>query len=117
MINKGICGKGFIWNPSSCECECDKSCDVREYLDYASCTCRKRLIDKLGEECSKNILEKELHSNKINDYGKTCNSCSVYIVLLVIFFIISIFIHFHWYLKKSNTGVTNINPSVETVIY
>ena len=25
--------KGFIWNPSNCECEGDKSCDVGEYLD------------------------------------------------------------------------------------
>ena len=29
-----MCDKGFIWNPSNCECECDKSCDVGEYLDY-----------------------------------------------------------------------------------
>ena len=76
----------------------------------------------------RNIDEKESHSNELiyngilNDYGKVCNSCSVYIVLLVIFFIISIsissiFIYFHWYLRKSNTGVTNINPSTETVIY
>ena len=28
FIGKGVCGKGFIWNPSNCECECDKSCDI-----------------------------------------------------------------------------------------
>ena len=28
LIEKGICDKGFIWNPDNCECECDKSCDV-----------------------------------------------------------------------------------------
>ena len=44
---------------------------------------------------------------------KICISCSVCIVLLVIFFILSIsissvFIYFYWYLKNSNTGVTNI---------
>ena len=32
MIDKGVCNKGFIWNPSNSEC--DKSCDVGEYLDY-----------------------------------------------------------------------------------
>ena len=26
--------EGFIWNPSNCECECDKSCDIGEHLDY-----------------------------------------------------------------------------------
>ena len=29
-IDKGICDTGFIWNPSNCECECDKSSDVGE---------------------------------------------------------------------------------------
>ena len=28
LIDKGICGKGFIWNPSNCGCECDKSCGI-----------------------------------------------------------------------------------------
>ena len=27
LVGKGICDKGFIWNPSICEC--DKSCDIR----------------------------------------------------------------------------------------
>ena len=26
LIDKGIFHKGFIWNPSTCESECDKSC-------------------------------------------------------------------------------------------
>ena len=39
--------KGFIWSPSHCECECDKSCDVGEYLDSKNCKCKERVIDKL----------------------------------------------------------------------
>ena len=111
-----------MWNPNNCECECVKSCDIGEYLDHTNCKCRKGLIDKLVEECSESIDEKKLHSNEINDYEKIFSSCSVSIVLLVIFFILSIcivsaFIYFHWYLEKSNTGVTNINSGTETVIY
>ena len=34
LIDKGVRDKGFIWSPSNCECEYDKSCDVCEYLDY-----------------------------------------------------------------------------------
>ena len=45
-----MCDKGSIWNPSNCKCECDKSCDVGEYLDYENCKCRKKLVDKLVEE-------------------------------------------------------------------
>ena len=33
LIDKSVCDKGFIWNPSNSECEYDKSCDFGEYLD------------------------------------------------------------------------------------
>ena len=39
LINKGICDKRFIWNPSNCECKCYKLCDIGEFLDYKSCKC------------------------------------------------------------------------------
>ena len=42
LIDKEICEKRFIWNPSNCKCECDKSCDIGEYLDYESFKCRKK---------------------------------------------------------------------------
>ena len=56
-----------------------------------------------------------------NDYGNACNSCTIYIVLFAIAFLIMIgissaFVYFHWYLKKSNTNVLNINPGTETII-
>ena len=25
--------KGYTWNPSTCDCECDKACKIGEYLD------------------------------------------------------------------------------------
>ena len=55
MIDKDIWDKGFIWIPSNCECECDKSCDIKQYLDYKNCKCRKKLIDKLFEQCFEDI--------------------------------------------------------------
>ena len=36
LIDKGLCDKAFIWNPNNCECECNKSCDIGEYLDYSN---------------------------------------------------------------------------------
>ena len=88
LIDKGVCDKGSIWNPSNCECECDKSCDVGEYLDYENCKCRKRLVDKLVEECNENIEETSLV--KINSTKCKHNSCILYIVLFSIFFTINI---------------------------
>ena len=94
LIDEGICDEGFIWNPSNCECECKELCDVGEYLDSKNCKCRKRLIDKLVEECSANIDGNKMIYNgtlngiPLNNYEKICNSCTVFIVLLVIFVIV-----------------------------
>ena len=44
LIDKDVCDKGYAWNPSNCEFECDKSCDFGEYLDYENCKCRKSLV-------------------------------------------------------------------------
>ena len=32
LVDKIVCDKGFSWNASNCECECDKSCGIGEYL-------------------------------------------------------------------------------------
>ena len=96
LIDKGICDKRFIWNPSNCECECDKNCknlkhkNFSEYLDYENCKCRKKLVDKLIDECTENIEEVKLakitlaeHENE-NKY----RSCKVDIVLMIVIFTI-----------------------------
>ena len=42
LIDKGACHKGFIWNPSNCECKCYKSYDFSGYLlDYKNCKFKK----------------------------------------------------------------------------
>ena len=64
LIDNGRCDKGFTWNPSNCECKCDWSCDIGEYLDYKNCKCRKRTVGELVEECSKNIDEIEIIYNE-----------------------------------------------------
>ena len=65
--DKERCNKGFIWNPSNCNCGCDKSCDIGEYLDYKNCKCKK-MINQLVEKCRENIDENEMNYNKtLND--------------------------------------------------
>ena len=56
LIDKGACDKRFIWNPSNYECECNKLCDIDEYLNYENFKCRKRLVDKLFEECTETAV-------------------------------------------------------------
>ena len=50
LIEKCVCDKGSILNPSNCECKCDKSCNFSEYLACENCKCRKKMVDKLMEE-------------------------------------------------------------------
>ena len=53
--------------------------------------------------------------------AKVCISCIIYILLCVMFLIRSIgissvFIYFHWYLKKNNIYV-KFNTNTQTTIY
>ena len=124
LIDKGVCDKGFIWNPSNCECECDKACDVGEYLDYENCKCRKKLVDKLVDECTETVEEVKL-ANIIfaeNENSYNCNACTVYIVLFLICFTINVsgivtyYVYSQWYLKKYSPHF-DFNTYKEKTIY
>ena len=107
LIDKGICDKGFIWNPSNCECECDKNCDIGEYLDYENCKCRKKLVDKLIDECTETIEEVKLAEiiPFENENNYEYNSCRVYIVLMIVVF--TIFTGITVYLVYYNWSLIN----------
>ena len=51
------CAKGYTWNPSICECQCDKWCKPNQYLDHKNCVCKNKLIGRLIEECTSVINE------------------------------------------------------------
>ena len=122
LVDKGVCDKGYFFNPSNCECECDKSCNIGEYLDYSNCKCRKKLVDKLVEECTENIdvVKTDNENENENKYSFSI----VYIVCIVLFsiiFTISIgisicFIYNHWYFKKYSRH-DDFNTHKETTIY
>ena len=129
LIDKGVCDKGYIFNPSNCKCECDKSCDTSQYLDYLDCKCKKKVIDLIVEKCI------EYDDNKTNLVNKTAtktdnktklviitvtktdnqtkrvnktvkNSCNVHIVLTIVSIVISTvysiyFVYYNWFLIKN----------------
>ena len=73
-----------------CECECDKSANIGEYLDYSRFKCRKKLIDPFVEECTKNIDETKLLIITVENENKSrWTSYLVYKVLFFIFFIMN----------------------------
>ena len=104
-----MCDKGFIWNPSNCECECDKACDVGEYLGYENCKCSKKLVDKLVDECTETVEEVKLAKTILaeNENSYKCSSCTVYIVLMILVFttcagISAYLFYYNWSLVKFN---------------
>ena len=108
LIAKDLCDKGFIWNPSNYDCKCDKSCDIGEYLDYSNWKFRKRLVDKLIEECIKSIDEVEI-TGIIQDENKY-SSCTIYIALFSIIFTIDIGIAAYFvYYKYMSRNKENVS--------
>ena len=85
-------------------CECDKTCDIGEYLDYEHWKCRKKLVDKLVDECTETVEEVKVAKITLieNENSYECSSCTMYTALFMIFFTINIggigvcFIYFHW---------------------
>ena len=67
-------------------------CNIGEYLDYENCKYRKKLVDKLVEECTKTNNEVKLAKITLvgNENKHKCSSCTLYIVLFSIVFTINV---------------------------
>ena len=121
-----MCDKGYAWNPSKCERECDQACNVGENLHYKNCKCRKKLVAPLIEECAETVEEVKIAKINLakneNENSCKCIPFTVYIVLLLIFFTINVsgivtyYVYSHWYLKKDDSHV-KFNTYKETTIY
>ena len=130
LIDKVICDNRFIWNPSNCECECGKSYDIGEYLDYEIFKCRKKLVDKLTEECTENIDEVKIaecnsiesRSTECNSVENThkCSSCTLYIVLFSIIFTINIgiatYFVYYKYMNRNKETASRYDYVYQTTI-
>ena len=92
-------------------------------LDYENCKCRKKLVDKLVDECAETVEEVKLAKITLtkNENKYKCNSCTLNIVLFSILFTINVgigayFVYFHWYLKKNVTRV-EFDTRTQTTMY
>ena len=118
-----MCNRGFIWNHSNCECECDKACDVSEYLDYENCKCRKKLVDKLVDECTETVEEVKIAQITLaeNENSYKCTSCTVYVVLMIVVFTLCVgistyFVYCNWSLVK-NVSCIKFGTRTQTTIW
>ena len=120
-----VCDEVYIWNLSNCTCECDKLCDIGQYLDYKNCVCKKSLVDKLVQE-SLNVIDGDtMYNETLSINPNDCPSRTHYVVLFIVFLSVSVivgstFIYFHWY-KNKRSGLKDFSDAnyskIETKIY
>ena len=97
------CAKGYTWNPSICECQCDKWCKPGQYLDHKNFVCKNKLIGRVIEECTSVINETMINNNKDN-----ITNNNTYLILFIIFLIGFVFlIGFIYYCRRSNFDKKN----------
>ena len=87
-----------MWNPCTCECQCDTWCKPRQYLDRKNCVCKNKLVGRVTEECTSVINETMINNNKHN----ITNNNNTYLILFIVFLIGSIY--YYW---RSNADKKN----------
>ena len=107
MIN---CAKGYTWNPSTCECQCDTWCKPSQYLDHKNCVCKNKLIGRLISECT-SVINETMINNKDN-----ITNNNTYLILFIVFLI-----GFIYYYCRNNANKKklrdSIYPKIKTSIY
>ena len=95
------CDKGYTWNPSTCECQCDMWCKPGQYLDHKNCICKNDLIGRLIEECN-SIINETMINNKDSDNNTLRNvSIGLFSVAILIGIIcFCVFAYFKWFKSK-----------------
>ena len=79
MIN---CAKGYTWNLSTCEFQCDTWRKPGQYLDHKNCVCKNKLVGRLISECTSVINETMMNNNDNN------NDNNFYRILVCFYWII-----------------------------
>ena len=54
-----------MWNPSTCECQCDMWYKPGQYLDHKICVCKNKLVGRIIGECT-NVINETIMNNKDN---------------------------------------------------
>ena len=60
------CTKGYMWNPSTCACECDMWCKTGQYLNHNNWVCKNKLIGRVIAECI-NVINETMMDNRDNE--------------------------------------------------
>ena len=105
-----------MWNPSTCECQCDKWCKQGQCLDHKKCICKNKLIGKIIEKCT-SVINETMINNKDNT---TNNNYLILFIMFLIGFVVFL-IGFIYYYYRNNANKRKLRdfiyPKVKTSIY
>ena len=93
-----------MWNPSTCDCECDKTCEVGEYLDIKNFPCKDRVINDLIWTCEDDILNIAkatlVVDKKVKYENNNCFIPTISLIIMGLLLIITISINCYLYYTK-----------------
>ena len=95
-----------MWNPSTCECQCDKWCKLGEYLDHKNCVCKNKLVGRLVSECTSINGTMMNNNNYDNDYNTiTYVFIGLFSLLLLVIICFCVFAYFKWFKSKYTNNI------------
>ena len=100
------CTKGYTWNPSTCEWQCNTWYKPGQYLDHKNCVCKNKLVGRLISECTNIINETMMNNNNYdNDNDNDYNAIAyvfigLFSLLLLIIICFCVFACFKWFKSK-----------------
>ena len=83
----GSCKNGYIWHFSTCDCECNKVCQIDKHWDIRNCSCKTRLIGKLVLQRENEILnttETLVDDEKVVCTKGNCLTHAISLVLILL---------------------------------
>ena len=101
------CTKGYSWNPSTYECQCDTWCKPGQYLDHKICIWKTKLTGRLTEKCTSVINETMINNDTIKSSSLERNTIwNVFVGLFSVLLIVGIvyfcvFAYFRWFKGKN----------------
>ena len=85
---------------------------------------KKKIVDKLVDECTETIEEVKLAKTSLaeNESENKYSSCTVYILLMIVVFTIftgitTYFVYYNWSLIKNNVSCIKFSTHKETKIW
>lgn len=101
--------RGYMWNLSTCDCDCNKACKIDEYLGPKSCLCKKRLISKLVLQFEDEMLntaesytdDKKVPKGKSNRLIHTISLVVIWLLLLAVISIVCYYYYIRYWIKNT----------------